>query len=196
MEKQRHINSILRQSQGDPLILEKGYPTKQYCYETIELIVSLGNIYEFEKIPKKSYEIENSDFNHLDLPINHMMFVSAQYQLVDKFDDKEEYKKLKLRLHTVLGKKEEEVWSLVKIVKVLNISKDALFEGLLQNFQYYVVRANNVACDFSMVDFPLMNLNDLSNVAKILSDIDVSKLQMTSKRRFFDWVRTYQVVHR
>ena len=60
-----------------------------------------------------------------------MMFISAQYQLVDKFDDKEVYKKLKLRFHAVLGKKKEEVWSLVKIVKDLSVSKDKLFEGLL-----------------------------------------------------------------
>ena len=56
--------------------------------------------------------------------------------LVDKFEDKEEYKKLKLRFHVVLGKKDEEVWSLLKIVKVLIVSKDKLFEGLLQNFRY------------------------------------------------------------
>ena len=112
------------------------------------------------------------------------MFISAQYQLVDKFEDKDEYKRLKLRFHAMLGKKEEEVWSLVKIVKVLNISKDTLFEGLLQNFRYYVVRANNVAFDFSMEDFTLMNLNELISVAKILSSVDVSKLQMTKKIDF------------
>lgn len=53
-----------------------------------------------------------------------MMLISGQYLLVDKFEDKNEYKKLKLRFHTVHGKKEEEVWSLDKIVKVMGIAKD------------------------------------------------------------------------
>lgn len=108
MEKQRQINSILRQRHADPTGLEKGDPTKKYCYETIEQILSLGNMYDFLKAPKKCYEIENSNFNRLDFPIDHMMFVSAHYQLMDKFEDKEEYKKLKMRFNVVLGKKEEE----------------------------------------------------------------------------------------
>ena len=56
-----------------------------------------------------------------------MMFISAQYQIVDKFEDKEEYKRLKLRFHAVIGKREEDIWSLVKIVNVLNILKDVFF---------------------------------------------------------------------
>lgn len=35
-----------------------------------------------------------------------------------------------------------------------------------------------------MADSPLMNLNNLINVAKILSDVDVSKLQVNSKEDF------------
>ena len=58
----------------------------------------------FLKVPKKSFDIENSNFNQLDFPINHMLFVSAQYQIVDKFEDKDEYKKLKIRFHVVVGK--------------------------------------------------------------------------------------------
>lgn len=95
-------------------------------------------MHDFGKFPKKSYETENSDFNQSDFPINHMMFVSSQYQLVDKFEDKNEYNKLSMKFHAVLGKKEEEFWSSDKIVKVLNISRESLFEGLLQNFRYYV----------------------------------------------------------
>ena len=96
----------MRQRQGDPQGHDKGNPTKQCCYEIIKEVVSLGNMYDFEKFQKKSYEIENIDFNQLDFPINHMMFISSQYQLVDKFDDKEEYNRLKLRFYAVLGKKE------------------------------------------------------------------------------------------
>ena len=62
--------------------------------------------------------------------------------------------------------------------------RESLFEGLLQNFRYYVLRANNVAFDFSVANFPLMNLNDLINVAKILSTADVSKLQVNRKEDF------------
>lgn len=65
-----------------------------------------------------------------------MMFMATQYQIVDKFVDKEEYKRLKIRFHVVLGKREEEIWSLVKIVRVIHINKDVLFEGVLQNFRF------------------------------------------------------------
>ena len=41
-----------------------------------------------------------------------------------------------------------------------------------------------MAFDFSVVDFPLMNLNDLINVVKILSTVDVSKLQVNNKDDF------------
>lgn len=77
MDRQRQIHSILRQRRGDPPGLEKGDPTKPYCYETIEQTVSLGNMHDFLKVPKKSHEIENPDFNQLDFPINHMSFISA-----------------------------------------------------------------------------------------------------------------------
>lgn len=63
-----------------------------------------------------------------------MMFISAQYQLIDNFEDKDEYKILKLRFHAILRKPEEGVWSPVKIVMVLNICRESLFEGLLHNF--------------------------------------------------------------
>lgn len=84
---------------------------------------------------------------------------------------------LKLRFHIVLGKRKEDIWSLVKIVRVLNILNDVLFEGLLQKYQFYVVRTNNVACDFSVIDFPLINMNDLINVSNILTTVDASKIK-------------------
>ena len=43
------------------------------------------------------------------------------------------------------------------------------------------MRENNVAFDFSIDDFPLMNLNDLIQVANILKVMDASKIQGTSK---------------
>lgn len=59
---------------------------------------------------------------------------------------------------------------------MLGITNDQLFEGLLQNFRFHVVCANNVASDFFVADFPLMNLNDLIYVAKIISEVDASKI--------------------
>ena len=44
------------------LVLNKGDPNKHWCYETIEIAV-LGTNDEFLNVPKKSYDIENSDFN-------------------------------------------------------------------------------------------------------------------------------------
>lgn len=153
MEKQRHIQSILRLRQSDPPGLGKGDPKKLNIYENIEARVVYGEMYDFEKVPKKSFATENSDFNQLDFPINKMMFITSQYQIVDQFQDKEEFKRLKIRFHAVVGKEEEEVWSLVKIVRVLSISKDILFEEVLQNFHYHVVRADNTTFNFSIADF-------------------------------------------
>ena len=71
----------------------------------------------------------------------------------------------------MLGKNQVEVWSLVKIKRVTT-KKDVMFENLLQNFCYFVVRADNKPFDFSIADFPLMNLNDLIQVALILKDME------------------------
>lgn len=70
-----------------------------------------------------------------------MLFTSSQFNFADNLNDKDKYKKLKIIFHAVLGKTEDEVWSLVKIVNVMTIMPDVLFEGLLQKFRYVAVRA-------------------------------------------------------
>lgn len=72
-------------------------------------------------------------------------------------------------------KNEEEVWSPMKIVKVIKIVHDNLFECLLQNFRYIVVRANNMVFEFTISYFSLIDLNDLIMVTEILSNVDVAK---------------------
>ncbi|CAI9290472.1 unnamed protein product [Lactuca saligna] len=67
---------------------------------------------------------------------------------------------MKFRFHVVLGKKEEEIWSLVKIVRVLGITKDVLFEGMLQNYRYHAVQANN---SVDLTKLQLKNKEDFSN---------------------------------
>lgn len=62
-------------------------------------------MHDFEKASKKSYEIESVDFNQMDFLIIRMMFVSGQYQLVDKLEDKEKFMKLKLIFHAVRKRK-------------------------------------------------------------------------------------------
>lgn len=101
---------------------------------------------------------------------------SPQFKLADDFKNKDKYTFLKIRFHAILGKNEEYVWLLVKIVKVMKIERGVLFKGLLQNFHYSVFRANNVEFEFSIADFPLMNLNDLISVTKILINVNVSKI--------------------
>lgn len=56
---------------------------------------------------------------------------------------------------------------------MMTTTRDSIFEGLLQNLRYVVVRANNVVFEFTITDFLLMNLNDLIAVKKILGFIDV-----------------------
>lgn len=73
--------------------------------------------------------------------------------------------------HAVLRKNEEEVWSLVKIAKLISIALDSLFEGMLHNIRYNVVRANNVAFDITIADFPLMNVNGLITSAMLMGNL-------------------------
>lgn len=94
MEKQRQIQNILQQSAIDPPGIEKGDPSKHYFCENIEALVVTEEMHDFEKIPKKSYATEDTDFNQLDFPINKMMFMASHYQIDDKFD-KEEFTRMK-----------------------------------------------------------------------------------------------------
>lgn len=81
--------------QNDPPGMNKSDPNKHWFYEIIEEIISIGKFEDFHKEPKKIYEVQNSDFNQDDFPINHMMLITSQYNLVDHFNDKEEYKRKK-----------------------------------------------------------------------------------------------------
>ena len=56
--------------------------------------------------------------------------------------------------------------------------------GYVIELSLYAVRANNVQFDFSVVDFPIMNLHDLIVVAMIMNNVNVLKLQVTSKEDF------------
>lgn len=100
------------------------------------------------------------------------MFTFSQFKLAESFEDKYEFKWWKIRFHVVLGKSKEEAWSLVKIIRVISIVLHVLFEELMQNIRYFVLRSNNVAFEFTIIDFLLMNLNNLSTVLKILCNVD------------------------
>lgn len=113
-----------------------------------------------------------------------MMFRDEQFDLANNFENKEEFRRMKYHFHVVLRKNEDVVWSSVKIVRVLNVSKDVLFKGMSQNYRFFVVRENNVVFDFSVAEFPLMNLYDLLIVVKILKSVDYSKLQTVNKEYF------------
>ena len=114
--------------------MNKGDPRKLRSYENIKARVAYSDMHEFDKKPRKSYAIEICDMNQLDFPVNEMMFLTAQYKTVDQFKDKYDFIHMKLRFHAVLGKEQEEVWSLVKIVQVISITKDVFFENMLQKF--------------------------------------------------------------
>lgn len=66
-------------------------------------------------------------FNRLDFLFNPSMFTFAQFKLAGNYQDIEEYQSIKIRFHFVLGKKEEEIWSLMKIIKLVSITPDVIF---------------------------------------------------------------------
>ncbi|KAL7591219.1 hypothetical protein Lser_V15G33877 [Lactuca serriola] len=194
LERMRQVQSIMRQRASDPPSMNKGDPAKLYSYETIESKVVGREMYEFEKKPKQSYDIANSDHCQLDFPINEMLFITAQYKISEKFDNPDDYTHMKIRFQAVLAKNPDEVWSLMKIKKVLTIKKDVLFEDMLQNFRYFVIRADNKQYDFTIADFPLMNCNDLIQVALILKNMEENKLKGSETDVFkvgFVHVKTY-----
>lgn len=104
MEKQRQIQSILGLRQNDPPNHNKGDPRKLHSYENIKARVAYNEVHHFEKKPRKSYSIENSEMNQLDLPMNEMMIITAQYKIVDRFKNPDDFTHIKMRFHVVLGK--------------------------------------------------------------------------------------------
>lgn len=57
------------------------------------------------------------------------------------------------------------------------VTPDTMFEGVLQNYRYTVVRANNILFDFTIADFPSMNHNDIIKISKILGDLTNAQIQ-------------------
>lgn len=53
IERQRQINNILRQRANDPPGVNKGDPNKQWCYETIEIVVLAKNDEFLKKAQEK-----------------------------------------------------------------------------------------------------------------------------------------------
>ncbi|CAI9303072.1 unnamed protein product [Lactuca saligna] len=88
IEKQRQIQNILYQRANDPPGLNKRDPSKHHIYEYIEALVVIGEMIDFEKVPKRSYNTKNTKFNQLDFSINHMMFMDEQFKIANKFKDK------------------------------------------------------------------------------------------------------------
>ncbi|CAI9280723.1 unnamed protein product [Lactuca saligna] len=100
-------------------------------------------------------------------------------KLTENYKDPDEFKKLNIRFYVVLRKNEKDMWSLVNI-KLISITHDTLIEGVLKNYRYSLVRENNVLFDFTITDFPLMNLVDLVMIAKILGDLIKSQIHEKS----------------
>lgn len=83
----------------------------------------------------------------------------------------------------MLGKSEEEVWSSVKIGRVVSIVTDVLFKRLMQIFCYFVVRANNAIFEFTITYFPLMNIIYLITIS-IFCDVEPSQIDEDKRKPF------------
>lgn len=82
--------------------MNKGNPDKYFNFEYIEATVLSGKMHSFHKVLKKSYEIEDTNFNQLDFPINLMMFRDEQFELANELKDKIFTKALLFRNFNVL----------------------------------------------------------------------------------------------
>lgn len=90
--------------------------------------MSYGELDAFDKRPKKSIVIEESGFIQLDFPVNHAMYTFDQLKLGKNFKHTDELKKMKIHFRAILCKKEEDIRSSLKIVKIISITPDAMFE--------------------------------------------------------------------
>lgn len=95
IEKMKQLNSIMRIRANDPRGLGKVDPNKVWCYETIENVAYV-EVNEFDKQPKKTYALKDSNFNKLDFPFNHSMFTFNQFKFSENFHDTKEYKSMKM----------------------------------------------------------------------------------------------------
>ena len=114
----------MRQRASDPPGLYKGDLAKHYNYEMIKAKVAFNHMYAFKKKPKQSYVVSNADMSHLDFPINEMMFLMPQFKILDKFKSEDNYNYMKPHFQAVLTKAPKEIWSLIKIKKVISIKMD------------------------------------------------------------------------
>lgn len=109
----------------------------------------------------------------LHFPINPLMCAFPKYKLPNNFEEHKAYKSIEIIFPANLGKNEE-VWFVKKIVKILSITKEFLFDNLEQSYCYKVLRAGNKECDYITIDFPLMNEIDFIIPIPILAKLDKS----------------------
>lgn len=64
----------MRQRANDPEGLKKGDPKKVWSCETIES-TNFSEDDDFVVKPKKSYTIEDVEFNQLNFLVNHLLFI-------------------------------------------------------------------------------------------------------------------------
>ncbi|CAI9282257.1 unnamed protein product [Lactuca saligna] len=170
LERMRQLNRIMRQRKDYPPGLNKGDPKKVWNCKLIESSTFSENE-DFMVKPRQSYVIENIEFSQLYFPVSYSLIMFSQFKLVENYQYREKLKNLKIRFHAVLGKIEEELWLLVKIIKFLSVTPDVILEGVLQNFCYKVVHANKMLFELTISYFPLMNVNVNVSTALLMDDL-------------------------
>lgn len=64
----------------------------------------------------------------------------------------------------------------MKIIKLVSITPNVLFEGVWQNVRFNVLRVNNVLFDLTIADFPIMNVNNIITTTKHMGDLIKSQI--------------------
>ena len=96
------VQSVMALHAQDPPGLEKGDPTKQYNYETIEAKVTFDYMYSFEKVPNKSCVVTNIDASQLNFPVNEFIMPQFKAEIICK--DMNEGKLMKIRFSCCVSK--------------------------------------------------------------------------------------------
>lgn len=122
------------------------------------------------------------------------MFKFHQFNLPPDFVEMPTHKHVKIRFHSNLSQEEKKVWSINKIIKLLNISKDVMFKNAFYNFRFKVVRGDQKS--YIIVDFLLMNPHDSMMLVQIMSKLNKKEdPSPTTYNTTFSHVKVFSILY-
>lgn len=83
------------------------------------------------------------------------------YEEVNSTSHMQNIMKRNFTIHVILVKVQDDMLSLEKIYKAIHVRNRVFFEAKFQDIIFKVLVRNDEISEFSLIDLPLMNVNDL-----------------------------------